>query len=429
MLCQKCNTAMDAADTVCRNCGAAVPKLNRSWSKFAKISVVTLFVAAFAAYVVLHNLDMIDYGFIEDMFVSAPDTPDYAPSDDVGGGQYYYDAEGGDVFEIVTHRRSDEEQAEVLATILSAVDAYLRDVSHHNPMISHSGYLYNAGINAPVSMQFLAALGYLGEDFEDENVLVLYLRPMDLLEFDEVLMGELSQANRDRMTVFLAYQTPVGFGLFSDHGRHVIYRENLNALLMSYAPTSYAVVRPVTGDAAYQTALNVIAATNPGDAVFMRYLATDGVHGFAAFSLASNPHVVRNYIFVMDEDGARLLARDFEATLHPKVAINGAAPNFNFNLMPSYDIARIELLAPQSSTFADILNIMRQNEQLYLYDDPLFISATEDFAYIVTPLGNRFFGQNGPGGWVVEQVDNWQIVEQNLMESAHGAPLYIVWQQ
>ena len=218
MLCEKCNTSMDTADEACKTCGAAVPKLNRSWSKFAKISIVTVVVAAFVAYVVMHNLDMIDYGLFEDMFVSAPDAADEVPPDE--GEEVPPDDVNDDVYEVVVFRRTDEEQAEVLSTIISAVDAYLRDFSHHNPIISNAGYLYNASESQPVSVRLLVEHGYLDSHFENENVLVLFLRPMDLMSFEEVALGELSQSSRERKAVFLAYQVPVGFGLYSDIGRH-----------------------------------------------------------------------------------------------------------------------------------------------------------------------------------------------------------------
>jgi len=428
---------MDAADEACRNCGAPVPKLNRSWSKFAKISVVTLVVAIFAAYFIMHNMGMINYDFIEDVFTgSSSETLDDIPPEDDGSGAFAEQGVDNDNTEVVSYRRSHEEHIEILHTIHYAANAYLREISHHSPVISNSGYLYNAGDNLPITLEMLTAFGFLDQYYDGEEVLLLYLRPMDMSPFEEVALDHLSQTQRDRMTVFLAYPTPVGFGLLSDHGEHIIYRENLNLLLLSYTPTLFDVVRPQSSDEVYRAVADMILDENDThddgrDVLFIRHLAVDDAHGFASFSFGRDPSTIHNLIFALEEDAEltiRLVARDFDSALHPKAAINSAAPNFNFNLLPNYDISRTDISEP--AVFTEILHTMRQNGQLYEDAEPLFISASDAFAYIITNAGSAFLGHfTAADGWSIVPVDNWMVAEQLMSDFTHNPPLYIIWQQ
>jgi hypothetical protein len=256
---------------------------------------------------------------------------------------------------------------------------------------------------------------------------------MDLTVFEEVELGSISQRQQTRMTVFLAYQTPTGVGLYSALGHHLIFRENLNKLFDSYAPYNGEIWRPVAGDALYRAVVDMLTATSP-EGVFVRYLAADDVHGLVVWSRRGDRQRVRNYIFKLEYDdegnftNTRAIARDFEGTLHPTVAINSAIPNFNFDLLPDYDMARLELVDEGSPVFDEILGVMIENEQIYENGEPVFISSTNLFAYIVFLDHGAFLGLNGPAGWRIIPVDDWRDAGQIMVENVINPPLYILWQ-
>ncbi|MCL2376166.1 MAG: hypothetical protein FWC76_02100 [Defluviitaleaceae bacterium] len=433
MLCDKCHTAMDATDTICKSCGHAVQKLNRNWSRFAKISIITLIIAAFGAYIALYNLGMINLNSITDFFGSAS-VVEEMPVADVGHVVQVPEGEVNVGGEIVPLRRDEEEQIATLSTILETVDAYIWDFSAFNPIISNMGYLYNAASNEFVTMELLANHG-LDYEYLAEDVFILYLRPMDLALFDEISFDGVSAAQMGFLTVFLGYELPAGIGLFSRFGTQMIFRENLNHLLINnYGSNNGEIFRPTMQDDIYHATVGMISGANPDEDVFIRYLAVDDVHGFVAFSLSGDKQVITNYIFVLEHEndtlvGVRVLATGFEATQHPKVAVNGAVPNFNFGLMPNYDIANVSLLSGDSPVFQDIIYAMEENGLIEEGDLPAFISATAGFAYAVSVLGDGFFIQRSGDSWNFMSVDGWREWEQLMVEHVNSPPLYIMWQQ
>jgi len=424
---------MDATDTICKSCGHAVQKLNRNWSRFAKISIITLIIAAFGAYIALYNLGMINLNSITDFFGSAS-VVEEMPVADVGHVVQVPEGEVNVGGEIVPLRRDEEEQIATLSTILETVDAYIWDFSAFNPIISNMGYLYNAASNEFVTMELLANHG-LDYEYLAEDVFILYLRPMDLALFDEISFDGVSAAQMGFLTVFLGYELPAGIGLFSRFGTQMIFRENLNHLLINnYGSNNGEIFRPTMQDDIYHATVGMISGANPDEDVFIRYLAVDDVHGFVAFSLSGDKQVITNYIFVLEHEndtlvGVRVLATGFEATQHPKVAVNGAVPNFNFGLMPNYDIANVSLLSGDSPVFQDIIYAMEENGLIEEGDLPAFISATAGFAYAVSVLGDGFFIQRSGDSWNFMSVDGWREWEQLMVEHVNSPPLYIMWQQ
>ena len=428
MLCVKCHTAMDASDDVCKSCGA-VQKMNRNWSKFAKISLITLVVAAFGTYVALYNLDIIGPGFFEDIFGTKAASEEPAAPDAGYAGPEQEEAADGQR-EIAAERRSEEEHQAILLSILEAVEEYMREYQF-NPIVSSMGYLHNISLGEYITIEFLERLGYLSNDYLEEDVIILYLRPMDLNQFNEITFEGTPAGQMAALTVFLGYEVPTGIGLYSRFGSQQIFRENLNHLIMNdYNTNNGEISRPTAQDAIYHAVVNMITDALPGVDVFIRYLAVDDAHGFVAFSTAGDGHSIINYIFSLaQEDGLinlRVMALGFEATQHPKAAINGAVPSFNFELMPDYDIASTTLSESDTQDFLAGLNAMEQFSQA---EDDMFIfaSATNSFAYAVNMHGNAFFGRHSDG-WTVVPIDGWRAAESLMADNVNNPPLYIVWQ-
>ena len=432
MLCNKCNTATDSKGSVCKNCGSLVGRVNKTWTKVARVSVITLVVAGFAAFLALRHFDIIDFDFFSNFFGggdSVAVVEETAPDEGSEGlaGDLPNQANSAEVLPSVT--RSDEELELALGSIFYAVNSYVRDFSAINALFSNGGWLYNHTAGSFVDLELLIGLGYLGEEFRDENIFVLFLRPVDLAAFDEVLLEGFGAGERERMMVFLAYETPVGLGLFSQQGRAVIFREHLNKIFARYAPYNGEIWRPGVEDDVYWDVLYMIGE----DDVFIRYLAVDDVYGFVAFTTSANPRRIRNYVFYVNYgDGGRpqVLARDLEALSQPVSAIGSIVPGFNFGLLPSYDIRRVGLLESGDEVFAELLEVLLAESFVQQQGEPLFVSVSGFFAYIVAGGGQSFLGQNHPAaGWMIEAVEGWPDAEEIMALRETRPPLYIVWQR
>jgi len=456
MLCEKCHTAIDAHDAstaneaACSNCGTIAKKRNRKRSKAVRVVIVVFILAVFGAYFALQHLDFIDFDPMDMLFgggtAAAPEEVPPASAVDSEDANLV----GANNYETTTAvvRRSDEEHQAMLATHLTAVEAYINLHVHTNALLTLTGFLYNATASEFVSTSRLIDLGFLNDSFDDEDVLVLYLRPMDLAGFNEVELAPLTPAVSEVLTVFLAYQTPLGFGLHSNHGTTMIFRENLNEVLTSYSPDNGEILRLTMASPVYQLVLEMITTLHPNvdggndvnEQIFIRHLAIDETHGFVAFSTSANTNAIANIIFAIDFVGGYnedydeshymvlniITTAAFEVTRMPNVVINGIAPSFNFELMPLYDIA------PPSINFMDVDEPMFVDLLATLEDmgvsSTLLVSASYPFAYIVTATGQALLGIYSDG-WQVEGVASWRTAEEVIAEHGGPQPFYILWQQ
>ena len=437
MLCQKCHTATNAGDVACNTCGVRLKKPGRTRVKVMRVAIVMLILVAFGAYFVLQHFDIIDFDPFESLFGSgttiAAEEPPPAVSTD--SEDAIFANIGNNEAEPTVRRRNDEEHQAMLATYLTAVTAFINMHGHANILLSRAGFLYNATTSEFVSTSHLINLGFLDEIFENEDVLVLYLRPRDLAHFDETELPPLSSANSDDLTVFLAYQTPIGLGLYSIHGSTVIFRESLNEVLTYYSPDNGEIFRPTMADAIYHLVLEMIVESRPAleqEQIFIRHLAADDAHGFVAFSTSVDTNTIANIIFSidlglnLDEEYYTVLniitAAAFEVTRMPTMVINSVVPNFNFDLLPLYDItpAGINFMDTDDPMFAALLAV--------LGDNSILVSVSYPFAYVVTADGQALLGVYNDG-WVVEGVATWRAAEEIIAEHDGPRPFYILWQQ
>jgi len=448
MLCHKCHTSTDATDSICKNCGASLHKSGRNWSKFARISIITLVIAAFGVYVLLYNLNMIDFGFIGDIFGgSEAHAEETVPQESSETPPSSYDEAPGDEAPVLPARRSEEEQLSVLGSILSSVDSYLATFQSVHPIISNMGYLYNAAAERFVTIESLVNQGFIDAVYADEDIFILYLRPMDFEGIEEIsLPSGLNTLDSEAMSVFLAYERPTGIGLYSRFGHEIIFRENLNAIFEFYNPEieGLGVFRPPDGSgvgaqlfaAAIRAVLEHEGLDPLGsrDYIDIRYLAADGMHAFAAVSFEGQSHIIHNYVLrLRDEEwgenwGYDVIAINVEMLIQPIVSINTLAPNFNLDLFPDYDISAVHLV-PESILINDgILEPFIEMGLLQEEEMPHFISGTNAFAYIIINTFERFIAYHD-GGWNIMPVDDWRHAEQVLSEMTVNPPLYIIRQE
>jgi|GEM_PF-1589684 len=443
MLCEKCHTATDAGDATCNTCGTRIKKRNRTRARIVRVVVVILILAAFGTYFTLQHFDIIDFDPFENLFGGGTSTSVEESTPPIGTDSEdanHVNVSGGNAEAPPDRRRSDGEHQAMLTTHLAAVTAYVNLHVQTNILLTRTGFLYNATTSEVVDTPLLISLGFLEDAFAYENVMVLYLRPKDLADYDEVEFPPLSPTDREVLTVFLAYQTPIGLGLYSTHGGTVIFRESLNEVLMYYSPDNGEVFRPTMADAIYHYVAEMIAELRFNseeqeqgqEQIFIRHLAVDDAHGFVAFSVASDINTISNIIFSidLDEDYYTVLniitAAAFEVTRMPTMVINSVAPGFNFELMPLYDIApvNIHLMDEDEPMFIDLLTTLTDIN----FSNALFVSASYPFAHVVTTTGQVFMGFYDDG-WRISGVATWHTIEDVIAASAGVHPFYILWQQ
>jgi hypothetical protein len=115
---------------------------------------------------------------------------------------------------------------------------------------------------------------------------------------------------------------------------------------------------------------------------------------------------------------------------YPIVMINLYAPNFNFGLLPDFDIGqnKYALLPPENAVFSQLPNLLIEQELTYENAVPDFMAATINYAYMDFIGSSAFLGVNSSAGRRFYPVADWQEAEE-ILRGIEGAPLYILNQR
>lgn len=442
MVCKKCGAPMEASDGVCKICGTPLRKGKRLWPKHIKLAVVGVVLFASVVFVVLYTQGRINFDFL---------TSNYDPQNPQTPGELY---ENGDNYENIqgpqipnedngnlTILRDEETRLELLQEVHQGVMDYMNYFDNQLAFISGAGHLQIWQDQDPVffnplfvTPQSLADAGFLSEEHLQEERHIFLIRPIDFLEFEEI---DLPTSNE--MTVFVGHETVVGIGLYSIYGYHEVFRENLNQILASYTPRNWyediiPPQRPGAGHPMHQQATAIISSLMNGESVDIRYMAFDEEFAFVAASANGQSHIMRYFLFAVENDDLSLLVHGFENVRHPIQAINQAAPNMILHLLPPWEMGtgNRHLLPPDHPSFAQITTILQMQGHIQpeLSSQPMFAAATENFAYMVFSGGGLLLA-NQSAGWVLQNTVGWQEANARLWELAEEGqvpPLYILRQ-
>ncbi|MDR2166853.1 MAG: hypothetical protein LBE35_03245 [Clostridiales bacterium] len=422
MLCRNCNGSIGPEDGVCKVCGHPVRKGAKNWPRFVKMAMVVLVLGAGVVFVVFYTQGRIDFGFLTDRgAAAAPPVEAEIPAENIPAE--LPDPTAPQNVETVPIVRDEETRIEILSEIYVAATVFISQFPQ-TPFISNTGYLFDLTNETLITVEMLSATGLIGYEHLEEPKLLLFLRPADFAPFDEVEMP-----NSEQMTIFVGHETITGIGLYSSFGYQEIFRENLNEILLSYMPYGGEIVRPMSAHPIFQAALGNLNQM-AGQDHDVRYLAFDENFVFVTVSRVGESHQLQHYVFRRDGDEISLMLANAEGARHPAQVINHAAPNFNFELLPYFEIGRNTLRVPDDAAF--ILEELRAANFIGADYEPEFAAVANFHAYLVFPGNQAFLGILG-NDWVFRQVSGWQEAEELLWEWAQEGlvpySLYILRQE
>ncbi|MCL2235902.1 MAG: hypothetical protein FWB98_05645 [Defluviitaleaceae bacterium] len=429
MVCKKCSAPVDATAGVCSVCSTPVRKGGRVWPKYTKMAVVGVVLVASVVFVVLYTQGRIDFGFLtggSDGQVTVPgeDGADYYE----GSNEITNDPQAPEDEDADLVLRDEEERFALLQEVHWGVLDYMSAAGSTIPFVTGAGHLQNWEDGSFVTPQYLARLGFLGDEHLQETRFVFMLRPADLVGFEGINMPSTAE-----MTVFVGHETIRGIGLYSVHGYQEIFREDLNQVLENYTPRNWreAVMppeRPSGTSLIHQQAAAMISSTANGAEVDIRYMAFDEDFAFVAASMAGEAHRIRYFLFSVVGEVLSLLVHGFENVRHPIQAINQAAPNIDTHLLPDFlGEHTSSLLPPDDPVFANLMAILQAQGHIEPDNEPTFASAAGEFAYMVFAGGGVLF-VNTVAGWELQSTIGWQQAEARMWELTELPPMYILQQ-
>ncbi|MCL2415557.1 MAG: hypothetical protein FWD01_01985 [Defluviitaleaceae bacterium] len=430
MLCEKCKTAMENSDIACKNCGT-------KRKRFKKLKLTLMILAMSITLIVVGGVLLDNSGIFPGLdifgnirgFFTAPDSPmPQQTADPTNNGQNATQPTPA----TPTPEPDDDRPSfdEMLAAALLAVEGFVRDNGQFAPLISNMGYLFDYQTQEFVTIQTLVQTGHLSEEFSEFEAGILFLRPIDFEPFDEI-----SLSNSSNLTIFLAYDRPTGIGLISSsEDRAEIFRENLNAIFVDYNHRLGDVRQIRADDSEFELIVAAIQEFKilDGDAdvdIDVRFMSANDKFVFAAVSERENSHIINNYILARQESGYTVEAKDFENARNLLAEINNNVPNFDFDLLPDYDIARISLI--ESDNFEFVIQQIINDELVGNDSDNdqnsnanvVFVSGNNNFVYIVFEVEQnydiniqRFLGHS-------TQQSNWNIFHINNHSEARDMML------
>jgi len=412
-------------DGICKVCATPVRKGGKVWSKPAKMAVVGFVLAVSVAFVVLYTQGFISLDFLtsnNDSSISAP--VDDMSDNDTGNNKNLANQPNNEDDEYAHTVRDREGRLEMLQHVYEVVLEYI-DQSAHIPFVSAGGYLQIWQDWTLITTQYLVNEGFLDDEFLEEEKFIFLLRPMDFAGFDEVDIPSSAE-----MTLFVGHETVIGIGLYSRYGYQEIFRENLNQILASYTPDFWTetMERPNSTHPLHQQATALISSLMNGADVDIRYMAFNDHFAFATASAVGESHRLRYYLFEVENGNLSLLVHGFENVRHPIRAINQAAPSANLHILPLTHTGAQGLLPPDSPVFSQIIILLHNEGHITDDTQPLFASATEDFAYMVFAGGGVLL-VNTPIGWELQNTVGWQQAEERMRQLTENPPFYIIRQE
>ena len=417
MLCKKCKTAVADDAKRCSYCGTRLNR-GRRLKMMMKTMAAGAVIAACGVLIFLNQSGI----WVPGANTEPDDLPAASGSIVLGSPAPSANASLPTASNVVSDMQAMLEAAYKGAMLYTAM--YDADM----PFVSQNGYLYNAkaDVNAYVTVKTLVDAGMMEKRYENEKVLLLYLRPIDMKGFAEVQTGD-----GTALTVFAACETKDGIAILGGGTANgTLYRESMGVLLAQYAVSEAEIERPRASDATYKAVLSAIREEAPSRTGYdVRYMASDGQYAFAVVSERGAPETLAFHIVEKTERGWQLRPPGVGVHTHYAAAANLTAPNMNIQLLPDYAPADVHLLSQDLlvSITADLL----ADDIIAVADMPAsFMSGNGNWVYMVLKSGRCVVGgYNSDTGWDMEFVQDWLEAEDYMREKRAESSAYIIWQE
>ncbi len=314
---------------------------------------------------------------------------------------------------------------EMVKDLSLAINEYFEGYDETTILVSRNGYCYDLPASEYISPSHLMELTAANPAYANEQVLFLYVKPVDLSTF-----GKFGAEIGTELTRYCAYETREGFAIARDGEKvGIVPREDFQKLIENYKESANAVRFEHTDEEFIQMleAINIYKGT---DVEFdVRYLVGDDRFGFVVLSEAGTPQLVKEYILQVTDKGYVVVLDKFEKEHQYQEYVNRRFPNLCVDIFPKFNLGfHLNFI---KADFEPMIKDMRDAKMIEEADGKAtFATGTEKFAYFEFESGKKLLAVlTDDKGWMLFPVVNYIQAEAYLSQSSLSAPYFIIKQE
>lgn len=204
--------------------------------------------------------------------------------------------------------------------------------------------------------------------------------------------------------VFVATKVDNNYIICSPLGKvATLSSENYVALLSLYNLNHGSAVKLSSASSEYARILNFINLfEGKFDEYFVREIRLDNKYAVVTLSSTYNVARIKQYVLRNSNEFWEVVFPDLQTVVYPVTTLNKYLPDFNFELLPSYNLATWQNNLTTNQDGA--LSALRQLNVLASNDEVLYMCATNSQAFIALHNGDKFCAYVEDGVWKAQQT-------------------------
>lgn len=273
-----------------------------------------------------------------------------------------------------------------LSSIALAVQSDYIKIGTMNGWYSNNGKLTNYYEQTPVTINGLTAENSVETNLSNSEYELLLINGTDIATYPNSTV----QPEAMRFGVFASMLTEKGYLICSPYGKAAILTEaEYSSLLSLYVSNHGDISQLSSASVEYGRILNFISLFEGRfDEYFVREIRMDNKYAVVVFSSKSNAGNVRQYILRNSNDFWEVALPDAQTILYPITTVNQYLPDFNLNLLPSYNLATWQnnITTDQGGAIAALFQLRAIESQ----EDIYYLCATNSHAYVILHNGKKY---------------------------------------
>ncbi len=317
---------------------------------------------------------------------------------------------------------SNAQYWEKLQKVAETAQLFYDDNGSRFTLLSKGGKLYNSSTAYYVTTNYFVNNGLLEKDFTDFDCDILLLKGSDIAEYTDIDISHMD------MGIFTAMKQPSGNKMMicSPTTKVAsISEENYKKLLKKYQNYHGAIhiLSPQMDE--YERILNFIRVYEGNyDKYYVRDIRLDSKYAVVTFSSQNSANNIKQYVLVNKDNFWEVAINDLHKQSNLHYAVNSVLPDFNLNLLPSYNIFFYK--NDMKVDFSDILRNMIYHELIEQQSQVQYICSTTNYCYIVLYGGDRYLGKKLNDDWDIKKVKSAIDAVDSMKLDNQNAPTFIV---
>lgn len=303
---------------------------------------------------------------------------------------------------------------EKLTTIASIAQSVYTKSGSHKGWYSNNGKLYNHYQNRNVTIEDLISDGSLDRSMATDCELLL-VNGTDISYFPNSNVP----SEYRKLGVFTASKSENNYIINSPSGTvATLSSDNYQALLSLYNQNHGTSGRLSSNSEEYKRIINYISLFHGRfDEYFVREMRVDNKYAVVVFSSSTNSSAVRQHILRNDNNFWEVVYADVQNLAYPVTEIKHKLPDFNLNLLPSYNLAswKNSITSTQGGAIAALYQLRAISNESEIY----YLCATNTCAYVVLNSGVAYACYTEDNVWKAQEVSS-DYEARNILKTKTG---------